>query len=133
MCLEFQTITPMSVQISILIGKVFQSKVSDGLVHSLKPSKSYFISSQCVWGHNFLELFIHLEQIIAPMSVQNIVLTCTLLILILWLPCCLFWERRSEAMLHRAQCAQKCTQLVQFTNMYNIRTVSKHVRNVCIC
>ena len=35
MCLEFQTITPKSVQISVLIGEIFQSKYSDGrLVHS---------------------------------------------------------------------------------------------------
>ena len=45
MRLEFQTITPMSVQIPIFIGEVGQSEVSDGLVHSLKPSKSNFVSS----------------------------------------------------------------------------------------
>ena len=36
MCLEFQTIIPKSVFNGILIGKVFQIKVSDGLVHSLR-------------------------------------------------------------------------------------------------
>ena len=35
MCLEFQTIIPKSVFNGILIGKVFQIEVSDGLVHSL--------------------------------------------------------------------------------------------------
>ena len=36
MCSEFQTITPMSVQNSICICKVFQIKFSDGLVCSLR-------------------------------------------------------------------------------------------------
>jgi len=39
MRLEFQTITPMSVQISILIGEVFQIEVTDGLVHSFEVIK----------------------------------------------------------------------------------------------
>ena len=39
MCLEFQTIIPKSVFNGILIGKVFQIEVSDGLVHSLGTRK----------------------------------------------------------------------------------------------
>ena len=50
MRLEFQTITPMSVQIPIFIGEVGQSEVSDDLVHSLKPSKSNFFPARVCMG-----------------------------------------------------------------------------------
>ena len=35
MCLEFKSIIPMSVQLIIFVGEVFQIEISDGLVHPL--------------------------------------------------------------------------------------------------
>ena len=35
MCLEFKIIIPMSVQLIIFVGEVFQIEISDGLVHPL--------------------------------------------------------------------------------------------------
>ena len=40
MCLEFQKITPMNVQNSIVISEVFQIEVSDGPVHSFGDDKN---------------------------------------------------------------------------------------------
>ena len=43
MRLEFEIITPMRVQNSILIGEVFQIEVSDGLVHSFGSCQKIYL------------------------------------------------------------------------------------------
>jgi len=57
MCLEFQTIISKSVFNGILIGKVFQIEVSDGLVHSLGTCQKVNLHTARVfinlWGHEF--------------------------------------------------------------------------------
>ena len=55
MRLEFEIITPIRVQNSILIGEVFQIEVSDGLVHSFGSyQKIYLYIARVLTGHKFL-------------------------------------------------------------------------------
>ena len=73
MCLEFQTTIPKSVFNGILIGKVFQIEVSDGLVHSLGTHQKVNLHTARVFtGYEFLGVCMCLEfQTIIPKSVFN--------------------------------------------------------------
>ena len=62
MRLEFEIITPIRVQNSILIGEVFQIEVSDGLVHSFGScQKIYLYIARVLMGHEFLGVCMFLE------------------------------------------------------------------------
>ena len=55
MRLEFEIITPMYVQNSIVNGKVFQIEVADWLVHSLRSCQTVNLYLAGVFtGHKFL-------------------------------------------------------------------------------
>ena len=73
MCLEFQTIIPKSVFHGILIEKVFQIEVSDGLVHSLGTCQKVNLHTARVFtGARFSGVCMCLEfQTIIPKSVYN--------------------------------------------------------------
>ena len=72
--LRMSILIPMHVQNIIFIGEVFQIKVSDGLVHSLKLGSCQKVNLYpgCLRGHEFSGFFMSLEfQTIMPKSVYN--------------------------------------------------------------
>ena len=74
MRLEFEIITPIRVQNSILIGEVFQIEVSDGLVHSFGScQKVYLYIARVLTGARVLRsLYVcRVQNEHSMVSVQN--------------------------------------------------------------
>ena len=74
MRLEFEIITPIRVQNSILIGEVFQIEVSDGLVHSFGScQKIYLYIARVLTGARvFRSLYVfRVQNEHSMVSVQN--------------------------------------------------------------
>jgi len=75
MCLEFEIITPMSVQ--IFIAEVFQIKVLDGLVHSFGSCQKNLFAQICAMARAlmvvqvFRSLYCLRVQMSTPMNEQN--------------------------------------------------------------
>ena len=77
MRLEFEIITPIRVQNSILIGEVFQIEVSDGLVHSFGSyQKIYLYIARVLTGARvFRSLYVfRVQNEHSIVSVQNSIL-----------------------------------------------------------